>query len=79
MILLNPPCSQVRRISSYENRSVHNSAKYRMRANFSLLAYGHTVKSEDDAYVRLAEEAATATVEAGSPASTLVDFFPPSG
>ena len=40
------------------------------------IAYGHTVHSTDDLYVRLAEEAGTDTVTSGSPGSILVDFFP---
>jgi len=40
------------------------------------LTYGHTVKSADDFYVRLTEQALTATMRAGTPASMLVDFFP---
>jgi len=40
------------------------------------IAYGHTVRSTDDLYVRLAEEAGTDTVTSGSPGSVLVDFFP---
>ena len=39
------------------------------------IAYGHTVNSVDELYVRLAEEAATDTVNSGSPGSMLVDFF----
>lgn len=34
------------------------------------------MSSLDDSYVRMADEAAGATVEAGSPASMLVDFIP---
>jgi hypothetical protein len=40
------------------------------------IAYGHTVRSTDDLYVRLAEEAGMGTVTGGSPGSVLVDFFP---
>ncbi|KAF5375444.1 hypothetical protein D9615_007975 [Tricholomella constricta] len=40
------------------------------------ITYGHTITSVDDAFIKLAEEAATLTVESGSPAATLVDFFP---
>ena len=40
------------------------------------LTYGHTVKSADDPYARLSEQALTATVRAGNFASMLVDFFP---
>lgn len=39
-------------------------------------AYGHTVNSLDDEFVEFAQEALTATTEAGSPGSMLVDFFP---
>ena len=39
-------------------------------------AYGHTVKTLDDEFVRFAQGALSATVEAGSPGSMLVDFFP---
>ena len=40
------------------------------------ITYGHTVRSTDELYVRLAEEAGTDTVTIGSPGSVLVDFFP---
>ncbi|KAH9039121.1 cytochrome P450 [Lactarius pseudohatsudake] len=40
------------------------------------ITYGHTVRSTDELYVRLAEEAGTDTVTSGSPGSVLVDFFP---
>jgi hypothetical protein len=40
------------------------------------IAYGHTVQSTDELYVRLAEEAGMDTVTSGSPGSVLVDFFP---
>ncbi|KAI0060162.1 cytochrome P450 [Artomyces pyxidatus] len=40
------------------------------------IAYGHTVKSVDELYVRLAEEAGIDTVTAVSPGAMLVDFFP---
>ncbi|KAI0276059.1 cytochrome P450 [Russula aff. rugulosa BPL654] len=40
------------------------------------ITYGHTVRSADELYVRLAEEAGMDTVTGGSPGSVLVDFFP---
>ncbi|OBZ78535.1 O-methylsterigmatocystin oxidoreductase [Grifola frondosa] len=40
------------------------------------IAYGHRVTSLEDKYLRVAERATTATAEAGSPGSMLVDFFP---
>ncbi|KAI0640925.1 cytochrome P450 [Trametes meyenii] len=40
------------------------------------ITYGHRVKSNDDPFIALAEEAAVETVKAGSPGSMLVDFFP---
>lgn len=40
------------------------------------ITYGHTVRSTDELYVRLAEEAGMETVTGGSPGSVLVDFFP---
>jgi hypothetical protein len=40
------------------------------------ITYGHTVRSNDELYVRLAEEAGMDTVTSGSPGSVLVDFFP---
>ncbi|KAF4611646.1 hypothetical protein D9613_003745 [Agrocybe pediades] len=40
------------------------------------ITYGHNIKSVDDLFVRLAERAGTLTVEAGTPAASLVDFFP---
>lgn len=40
------------------------------------VAYGADVKSSDDLYIKLAERAATMTVQSGTPAATLVDYFP---
>ncbi|KAF5325955.1 hypothetical protein D9611_000766 [Ephemerocybe angulata] len=40
------------------------------------ITYGHEVHSVDDQFIHLAERAATLTVQSGSPAATLVDFFP---
>uniref|UniRef100_A0A8H8CJB8 Cytochrome P450 n=1 Tax=Psilocybe cubensis TaxID=181762 RepID=A0A8H8CJB8_PSICU len=40
------------------------------------ITYGHDVVSVDDLFVRLAERAGSLTVEAGSAAANLVDFFP---
>ncbi|TEB33718.1 cytochrome P450 [Coprinellus micaceus] len=40
------------------------------------ITYGHDVHSNDDHFIHLAERAATLTVQSGSPAATLVDFFP---
>ncbi|KJA22148.1 hypothetical protein HYPSUDRAFT_139604 [Hypholoma sublateritium FD-334 SS-4] len=40
------------------------------------ITYGHDIVSVDDLFVRLAERAGTLTVEAGSPAANMVDFFP---
>ncbi|KAI3612779.1 cytochrome p450 [Moniliophthora roreri] len=40
------------------------------------VTYGADVKSVDDVYVQLAERAGTLTVQSGTPAATLVDFFP---
>ena len=40
------------------------------------LAYGHTVRSIEDIFVRTADRAASRTVEAGSPGSMIVDLFP---
>ncbi|KAF8153982.1 cytochrome P450 [Crassisporium funariophilum] len=40
------------------------------------ITYGHDIRSVDDLFVRLAERAGTLTVESGSPAANLVDFFP---
>ncbi len=40
------------------------------------ITYGHTVRSTNELYVRLAEEAGMDTVTGGSPGSVLVDFFP---
>jgi len=40
------------------------------------LVYGHRVSSTDDKYVRMSEAAVTGTVEAGTPGSQVVDFFP---
>ncbi|KAF8626674.1 hypothetical protein AX15_004764 [Amanita polypyramis BW_CC] len=40
------------------------------------ITYGREITSIDDLFVLLAERAATLTVESGSPAATLVDYFP---
>ncbi|KAJ2912765.1 hypothetical protein MD484_g7648, partial [Candolleomyces efflorescens] len=40
------------------------------------ITYGHEVHSVDDHFIHLAERAATLTIQSGSPAATLVDFFP---
>ncbi|KAK0201063.1 cytochrome P450 [Desarmillaria ectypa] len=40
------------------------------------VAYGADVKSSGDLYIKLAERAATMTVQSGTPAATLVDYFP---
>ncbi|KZT03201.1 cytochrome P450 monooxygenase [Laetiporus sulphureus 93-53] len=40
------------------------------------IAYGHSVTSADDEFINLSEAALAGTVEAGSAAATLVDFFP---
>ncbi|TFK37580.1 cytochrome P450 [Crucibulum laeve] len=40
------------------------------------ITYGYDINSADDLFVRLAERAGTLTVASGSPAATLVDFFP---
>ncbi|EGN94698.1 hypothetical protein SERLA73DRAFT_187752 [Serpula lacrymans var. lacrymans S7.3] len=40
------------------------------------IAYGHTVDSVEDKYIKLADEALTATVNYGSPGSQLVDLVP---
>ncbi|THH18237.1 hypothetical protein EW146_g2711 [Bondarzewia mesenterica] len=44
-------------------------------ATIMKITYGHTVKSVDELYVRLAEEAGTDTINSGSPGSMLVDFL----
>ncbi|KAG6829235.1 hypothetical protein H0H92_005237 [Tricholoma furcatifolium] len=40
------------------------------------ITYGHNITSIDDMFIRLAERAATLTVESGTPAASLVDFIP---
>ncbi|KAG6890233.1 hypothetical protein C0995_010246 [Termitomyces sp. Mi166 len=40
------------------------------------ITYGHTITSVDDVFIKLAEKAATLTVESGTPAASLVDFIP---
>lgn len=40
------------------------------------ITYGREITSVDDFFVLLAERAGTLTVESGSPAATLVDYFP---
>ncbi|KAL0064863.1 hypothetical protein AAF712_008116, partial [Marasmius tenuissimus] len=40
------------------------------------VTYGADVTSVDDMFIQLAERAGTLTVESGTPAATLVDFFP---
>lgn len=53
------------------------TAKKRFAAGTIMkITYGHTVRSSDELYVRLAEEAGMDTVTGGSPGSVLVDFFP---
>jgi len=62
---------------SYHSLScVHSSGRF-AAGSILKITYGHTVKSIDDVYVRMAEQAITATAEAGSPGSMLVDLFPP--
>ena len=41
-----------------------------------ITTYGYKVQSYDDPYLQLVERVTKMTVEAGSHASTLVDFFP---
>ncbi|KAF9009234.1 cytochrome P450 [Hymenopellis radicata] len=45
-------------------------------ASILKITYGTEVKSVDDLYVRLAERAGTLTVQSGTPAASLVDYFP---
>ncbi|KAG7447172.1 cytochrome P450 [Guyanagaster necrorhizus] len=40
------------------------------------VAYGADVKSSDDLYIKLAEKATRMTVQSGTPAAALVDYFP---
>ncbi|KAF5329266.1 hypothetical protein D9619_009011 [Psilocybe cf. subviscida] len=40
------------------------------------ITYGHDIVSVDDLFVQLAERAGTLTVETGTPAANMVDFFP---
>ncbi|RDB17493.1 hypothetical protein Hypma_000997 [Hypsizygus marmoreus] len=40
------------------------------------ITYGQQINSVDDLLVQLAERAGTLTIESGTPAATLVDFFP---
>ncbi|KAF9526217.1 cytochrome P450 [Crepidotus variabilis] len=40
------------------------------------ITYGHDICSVNDLFVKLAQRAATMTIESGSPAASLVDFFP---
>ncbi|PCH45080.1 cytochrome P450 [Wolfiporia cocos MD-104 SS10] len=39
-------------------------------------AYGHTIASVDDFYVRMADEAVSATGSTGAPGASLIDIFP---
>ncbi|PCH37258.1 cytochrome P450 [Wolfiporia cocos MD-104 SS10] len=39
-------------------------------------AYGHTIASLDDFYVRMADKAVSATAETGAPGASLIDLFP---
>ena len=60
---------------------IHNSLLTSTKKRFAAgtimkVTYGHTVRSTDELYVRLAEEAGMDTVTGGSPGSVLVDFFP---
>lgn len=40
------------------------------------IVYGYEIKSNDDRYLKIAEEVASAVATTGSPGATLVDFFP---
>lgn len=40
------------------------------------IAYGHSVSSVDDEFVKFADNALTGAIEADSLVATLVDFFP---
>ena len=40
------------------------------------VTYGHKVKSNDDKFVRLGDEASEMTVQSGGYGAMLVDFFP---
>lgn len=45
-------------------------------ASILKIAYGADVKSNDDLTIKLAEKALKMTIQSGSPAATLVDYFP---
>lgn len=40
------------------------------------IAFGHQIISDDDLYVKIADDVSYALSNAGSPGGTLVDFFP---
>ncbi|KAG5651409.1 hypothetical protein H0H81_008743 [Sphagnurus paluster] len=40
------------------------------------ITYGHSITSLDDTFLKLVEDATALTVASGSPAATIVDFFP---
>ncbi|KZT03453.1 cytochrome P450 monooxygenase [Laetiporus sulphureus 93-53] len=54
------------------------SAQFRRFAAATIveIAYGHTVKSDDDEYVRMAERALIEVTTHGSPGGTLLDLLP---
>ncbi|PCH43316.1 cytochrome P450 [Wolfiporia cocos MD-104 SS10] len=54
----------------------HTHIKRYVAALIMETAYGHTITSADDDYVRMADEALVATTEAGIPGATVIDIFP---
>ena len=78
--LLETPDAFLQHIRRWSNSHVYSSRltpqKRFAAGTIMKITYGHTVRSTDELYVRLAEEAGMGTVTAGSPGSVLVDFFP---
>ncbi|KAK7679980.1 hypothetical protein QCA50_016926 [Cerrena zonata] len=70
---------EVGRFLSNVSLTPHAWSSHFTRFSASLImeiVYGHRVTSDDDEFVVIAERAGHETVTAGSPGSTLVDFFP---
>uniref|UniRef100_A0A0W0ETD1 Cytochrome P450 n=1 Tax=Moniliophthora roreri TaxID=221103 RepID=A0A0W0ETD1_MONRR len=69
---VNTVASYIRRLTNKRRTHIRRFAA----ATILKVTYGADVKSVDDVYVQLAERAGTLTVQSGTPAATLVDFFP---
>ncbi|PCH40605.1 cytochrome P450, partial [Wolfiporia cocos MD-104 SS10] len=54
----------------------HTHIKRYVAALIMETAYGHSITTADDEYVRMADEALAVTTEAGIPGATIIDIFP---